>query len=154
MSFVESRRLRGAIMVLTALAAAATVLWMQGRYEAADQKNALEIVQAYHPPGGTSIPALLAARHPGKLVSWTTAVESSCFQHIRVHAVVEEAEPVLYAFVVDINGPSIHPANDNGQVLMGALDKPPPPSASGASSADPSSVAPKAALSSPQESPP
>ncbi len=140
-------------MVVTALAAAGSILWMQGRYEASDKRHALEIVQGYQPPGGTNIPALIGARHPEKVVTWSTAVESSCFQHIRVHAVVDEPSPQLYAFVVDINGPAIHPANDNGQTLMSQIDKPLPAStvtaassasaaASTSSSAVPSATAP------------
>lgn len=120
-------------MVATALAAAGSILWMQGRYEASDQRHALEVVETYQPKGGTTIPALIEARHPGKPVEWSTAVESSCYQHIRVHAVVTDdpaAEPVLYAFVVDINGPVIHPANEKGKELIAALDQPLPPAAS------------------------
>lgn len=136
-------------MVATALAAAATVLWMQGRYEKADRRHALEIVQSYHPKGGTDIPSLLAHRHPERTVEWSSAVENSCFQHIRVHAVVAEPEPVLYAFVVDINGPSIHPANDNGQELIVALDTPLPPASATASAAIPASVAAPASAAPP-----
>lgn len=138
-------------MVVTALAAAGSILWMQGRYEASDQRHALEVVQSYHPPGGSSIPEQLAARHPDKPVSWSAAVENTCFQHIRVHAVVTDdpgAEPVLYAFVVDINGPAIHPANDNGRELIVALATPlPVGSGAGAASAS-ASAAPSAATAS------
>ncbi len=139
-------------MVATALAAAGTVLWMQNRYEAADQRHALDIVKSYRPSGGTSIPALLSSRHPDKSVTWTTAVESSCFQHIRVHAVVTDPvvpEPFLYAFVVDINGPSIHPANERGQQLIAAIEAPLPAdnSAGAADSAAAASVSPAASTS-------
>ncbi len=133
-------------MVATALAAAGSVLWMQGRYEASDQRHALEIVQSYQPPGGTDLPALIARRHPDKLVEWSSAVENSCYQHIRVHAVVAEPEPVLYAFVVDINGPSIHPANDEGKDLLSHLGKPLPAlpaSASSGAAVASASVAPR-----------
>jgi hypothetical protein len=135
------RKTRGVVMVVTALAAAGSILWMQGRYESSDKRHALEIVQSYHPRGGTDIPALLERRHPGKPVEWSTAVENSCFQHIRVHAVVTDdpaADPVLYAFVVDINGPSIHPANENGKELIAALDEPLPPLPSASASSSPS----------------
>jgi hypothetical protein len=122
------------IMVVTALTAAACILWMQGRYEAADEKNALEIVQDYRPRGGSSIPEVLAARHPGRPPSWSTAVKSSCFQHILVVATIEEAEPKAYAFVVDINAPAIHPGNPLGQEVLEALDAPrAPPSTTAAS---------------------
>ena len=118
------------IMVLAAITAAAVILWMQGKYEEGDKKNALNVVQSYRSTSGVSIPDLLSQNHPGKAVQWSTAVESSCFQHVRVHAVVAEdpaTAPVVYAFTVDINGPSIHPANDDGKRLLGEMNKAAPP---------------------------
>lgn len=126
-------------MLVTAMLAAATVVWMQGRYEASDMKNALALVQSYRSQQGPSIPDLLSRHHPGRPVSWSTAVESSCFQHVRVHAVVSEdpaAAPIVYAFTVDINGPSIHPANEEGRALLEEMNQPlPPPSATPSASA-------------------
>jgi hypothetical protein len=112
------------LMVITAMMAAATVLWMQGKYEASDRKNALALVQTYRPAGGPTIPDLLSKHHPSRPVSWSTAVESSCFQHVRVHAVVSDkpaGDPVVYMFTVDINGPSIHPANEDGKQLLSEM---------------------------------
>jgi len=114
------------IMVVTALLAAATVLWMQGKYEASDKRNALAMVQSYRSLDGRTIPDLLSKRHPSRPVQWSAAVESSCFQHVRVAAVVSAdpaADPVVYQFSVDINGPSIHPANDAGQALLNEMSK-------------------------------
>jgi hypothetical protein len=116
---------RTIVLVVTAMLAAATVLWMQGKYEQSDQKNALAMVQSYHAKSGVSVPDLLSRKHPGRPVEWSTAVESSCFQHVRVHAVVSDqagGEPVVYAFTVDINGPSIHPANETGERLLSEMD--------------------------------
>jgi hypothetical protein len=113
------------LLVATSLLAAVTVLWIQSRFEAGDENNALALVQAYQSKAGVSIPDVIANRHPEKVVEWSTATESSCFQHIRVHAVVRgdrAAEPVVYAFVVDINGPVIHPGNEPGRELLAALD--------------------------------
>lgn len=112
-------------LVLTSLLAAGSILWMQGKFEAGDQRNALAVVQGYR-PGRVSIPELLAEEHPGRPVEWSTATESACFQHVRVHAVVQDSgkEPDLYAFTVDINGPVIHPANENGRDLLGRLGAP------------------------------
>jgi hypothetical protein len=128
---------RMVIMVVTSILAAATVVWVQGRYEKGDMRNALKLVQTYRSRTGVSVPDRLSYRHPGKGVQWSTAVENSCFQHVRVAAVVSEdpaKEPVVYAFSVDINGPSIHPANDNGKVLLTELDQPPPKASAAASS--------------------
>ena len=131
-------KLRMAIMVVTSVLAAMTVLYVQGRYEKGDMKNALQLVQTYRSKAGVSVPDVLSHQHPGKSVTWDTVVENSCFQHIRVVAFVNEdpaADPVVYAFTVDINGPSIHPANDNGKVLLSQLDKPLPVSTASSSAA-------------------
>jgi hypothetical protein len=137
-------RKRMILLVATSLLAAVTILWFQGRFEADDEKQALNLVQGYQPPGGRSIPDVLAERHPNKPVEWSVATESACFQHIRVHAVVRPdgaPEPLVYAFVVDINGPAIHPGNEAGRELLGHLNEPPPrPSASVVPTSAPSST--------------
>lgn len=130
---------RTVMMVLTSVLAAGSVIWMQRKFEGADQRNALAVVQGYRPKRA-SIPEVIALRHPGRPIEWTTATESACFQHVRVHAVVEEPgrEPELFAFTVDINGPSIHPANEAGKAVLGELDTavPPPPPAAGSAASD------------------
>ena len=131
-------KLRMVIMVATSILAAMTVLYVQGRYEKGDMKNALQLVQTYRSKAGVSVPDVLSHQHPGKSVTWDTVVENSCFQHIRVVAFVNEdpaADPVVYAFTVDINGPSIHPANENGRQLLSQLDKPLPAPTSSVSAA-------------------
>lgn len=141
-------------MLLTSLFAAGSVLWMQRKFEAADERNALAVVQGYRTTHA-SIPELLEATHPGRPVEWSTATESACFQHIRVHAVVDSpgAPPVVYAFTVDINGPVIHPANEDGRRLLGGLDAPltarsaAPKTPSAPSSSPSASVAPTGSLS-------
>ena len=120
-------RKRMILFVATSLLAAICVIWIQRRFEADDEHKALLLVQTYESPAKVTIPAVIAHRHPEKVVEWSTATESACFQHIRVHAVVHAdpaAEPVVYAFIVDINGPSIHPGNEPGRELMAALDRP------------------------------
>ena len=112
-------------MVLTALAAAVCVVYLQGRFDAADVKAAVALAQAYRAPTGRTLPEVLSARHPGAAVDWSGAETSSCFQHVRVDARVAQpgGAPVLYEFDVDINGPSIHPANPPGVDALGALDQ-------------------------------
>ena len=56
----------------------------------------------------TAFPDVLAERHPGKEQSWQVHTESSCLQHERVDVEVDGQD---YAFIVDINGPAIHPGN-------------------------------------------
>jgi hypothetical protein len=115
-----------AFMVLTALSAAVCIVYVQGRFDAADVKAAVEMAESYRAPSGKSLPDVLAARHPGASVDWSGAVTSSCFQHVRVDAKVAPSEgaPVDYQFDIDINGPSIHPANPAGVEALGALDVP------------------------------
>lgn len=151
-------------MILTSLFAAGSLLWMQRKFEAGDERNSLAVVQSYRAKHA-SIPEVLAARHPGRPIEWTTATESACFQHVRVHAVIEEPglAPVLYAFTVDINGPVIHPANEPGREVLAALDAPlpakPVPTGSGAAPASspeatpPAASSPSAGSSSPPSSP-
>jgi hypothetical protein len=117
---------RTVIMVITSLLAAISLLWLQGKFEHGDERNALALVQNYKSKAGVSVPDVLSQRHPGKSIQWSAATQSSCFQHIRVHAVVAvdpAKKPLIYAFAVDINAPSIHPANDGGKAVLSALNK-------------------------------
>ncbi len=128
---------RTILMVLASLLAAATLLWMQSRFEAGDQRNALAVVRGYRSKAGTSIPELIARQHPKAAVRWSTTTASSCLHHIVVRAEVFDGNGGhrVYSFKVDINGPSIHPADANGRSLMAQIDGPLPPSSAAPSSA-------------------
>ncbi len=109
-------------MVLTSALAAGSILYLQGRFNAGDEKSALGVVQTYHSKAGRSLPEVIAAENAGAVPDWSTSTESSCFQHERVRALVAgEKGIVAYDFVVDINGPSIHPGNENGRRALEAL---------------------------------
>jgi hypothetical protein len=111
-------------MILTAFAAAMCVVYLQQRFDAADMKNCVNIAQTYRAPSGKSLPDLLAERYPGAVVDWAATETSSCFQHVRVDARItpKDAPPVVYEFEVDLNGPSIHPANPLGVQALEVLD--------------------------------
>lgn len=129
---------------MTLLAFVAIVV-MQSKFEGADQRAAIGIVQMTPSKSGRTIEDVLSARHPGKAPIWSSATESSCFQHVRVRATVSPdppAEPVNYDFVVDINGPSIHPGNPGGEEVLRALHQPAEPGSAVPSAAAPSASAP------------
>lgn len=125
-------------LVLTSmtLLAVVAIVVMQSKFEGADQRAAAGIVQTYRAQTGRTIVDVLSERHPGNEPVWSTATESSCAQHQRVRATVfspGSGEPVNYDFMVDINGPSIHPGNPASEEVLSALNAaapPPKPSAS------------------------
>jgi hypothetical protein len=109
-------------MVLTSALAAGSILYLQARFNAGDERNALVLVQQYRAKSGRSLPEVLAETSGNVNPEWSTATESSCFQHERVRALVTtDAGVVTYDFLVDINGPSIHPGNENGKRALEAL---------------------------------
>lgn len=111
------------MMIVTSALAAGTILYVQARFNAGDERNALAVVQEYRSRSGRSLPEVIAETHGGAPVrEWSTTTESSFFQHERVRAeVATDAGVVSYDFVVDINGPSIHPGNENGKRALEAL---------------------------------
>jgi len=122
-------KLRMIIFVVTSVVAAGTVVWMQRRFESGDEHNALTVVQTYRSGSNVALPELISYRHPGRTPVWSTKTQSACFQHIVVSAAVSDIagrDPTVYSFAVDINGPTIHPANANGTEILQLLDNPPP----------------------------
>jgi hypothetical protein len=133
---------RMVLLIVTSLLAAITVLYVQGRFQSSDEGHALGVVQSYRSPAGVSIPDLLAHHHPGAPVAWSAHTESACFQHIRVRADVAGAEPAAYTFVVDINGPAIHPGDDRSRALIAEMDRPLPVADGGTERPPPEGVKP------------
>src|SRR5580700_10488672 len=134
---------RAMLAASTSLLAVASIFYIQGKFDAADRTAALNIGQEYRSKAGWTIPEVLDEKQPGRAPEWSVTTESTCLQHERVWAVVGDT---TYAFVVDINGPSIHPGNAAGEGVLGHLDEPhpegPAPSAPQSSAAPPGSGAP------------
>ncbi|XXT18054.1 hypothetical protein WME94_48280 [Sorangium sp. So ce429] len=119
------KALRTLLLVGTSAVAGGVVLRVQSRFNASDRRAALGIVQQYRPEGGRSVPEAIGARHPAKAPAWSASTESACFQHVRVRATIEGEPPVRYDFLVDINGPSIHPGNGEGEAILFELTRAP-----------------------------
>ncbi|WP_434043467.1 MULTISPECIES: hypothetical protein [Sorangium] len=123
------KALRTLLLVGTSAVAAGVVLRVQSRFNASDRRAALGVVQQYRPEGGRSAPEAIDARHPDKAPVWSASTESACLQHVRVRATIEGEPPLRYDFLVDINGPSIHPGNAEGEAVLRELTATPAASA-------------------------
>ncbi|MEO7330008.1 MAG: hypothetical protein ABI193_15645 [Minicystis sp.] len=136
----SNKLLRMLLALSSAMVAILGILWVQSKFDAADRKAALAIVQEYRSKQGRSIPALLDRDHPGHPPAWTVETARSCMQHERVRASVAGVD---YDFMVDINGPSIHPGNRASEAVMAQLDAPSDTTAG--SAIPPASAAPSGA---------
>ena len=122
------------LAVSSAMVAIAFMVWLQSKFDGADQKAALTMVQDYRSKDGRTIPEILDEKHPGHPPIWTVETKSACWQHERVRALVDGAQ---YDFMVDINGPSIHPGNPASEEVMRDLGVPRPAGGAAAPSSAP-----------------
>jgi hypothetical protein len=133
----QAKLSRAALALMSAMVAFAIIVWVQSKFDGADRKAALGIVQEYRSKQGSTIPEILDRKHPGASPTWSVETQSACEQHERVRAVVAGE---TYDFAVDINRPSIHPGNRAAEGVIAGLDEPRP---AGSPSA-PASAAPGA----------
>ena len=143
-----NQTVRTIILAILALAAAASVVYLQHRFDEGDRKSALRIVDEYHAQiSHHTIREVLEARHPDASIVFSATTESSCFQHVRVRAFVQKADAngtlqsFDYQFLVDINTNHIAPGNDLGMKALEDLDRPPSFSATPSVSASASASA-------------
>jgi hypothetical protein len=129
MSLSPAKISRYLVAVSMTLVAFVAIVILQSKFDQADQKAAIGIVQTTRAKNGHTVVDVLSARHPGKEPVWSVGTESACFQHERVRASVTPtptAEPIAYDFMVDINGPSVHPGNAAGEAVLRELSEMPP----------------------------
>ena len=116
----QAKLSRAGLALSSAMVAFVNILWVQSKFDGADRKAALGIVQEYRSRQGSTIPEILDRRHPGAPPTWSVDTQSGCEQHERVRAVVAGE---TFDFAVDINGPSIHPANKAAEAVIAGLDE-------------------------------
>jgi hypothetical protein len=114
-----AKLMRSLLVASSTMVALVSMFWIQSKFDGADRRAALGIVQQYRSPKGWTIPEVLDEKHPGKPATWAASTESSCMQRERVTAVVAGTE---YQFMIDINGPSIHPGNAPSEAVIRQLD--------------------------------
>lgn len=110
---------------MTGVSGAGAMLYMQARFDHSDQAAALNLVRTYRSPAGRTLAEAIAAHHPGSPEPrWTAHTESACFGHERVRAEVTtpDGSQATYDFLIDINGPSIHPGSPAGQGILAELN--------------------------------
>jgi hypothetical protein len=131
----QGKLMRSLLVGSSTLLAIVLMFWIQSKFDGADRKAALGVVQVYRSAAGWTVPEALDARHPGHAALWSVQTEPSCLHHYE--KVSADVAGVRYQFMVDIDGPSIHPGNRESEAVLKQLDEP-RPAASGSAAAPPS----------------
>ncbi len=114
-----AKLMRSLLVGSATLLALVSMFWIQSKFEAADRRAAINLVHDYRAKGGWTVPDLLDARHPGSSPTWTVETQSSCLHHYEKVTAVVSGE--RYEFMVDIDGPSIHPGNRESEAVVQQL---------------------------------
>jgi hypothetical protein len=118
----DRRTLFWVIAIALTVFAGVGMSWMQTRFDAADLRNATELVRSYDAGGRRSVEDIVRARHPRGRLSWDSTIRSGCFGYVRVRCRAEEPGHVsTYLFDVDMGSVSIHPANAAGRRALAEL---------------------------------
>jgi hypothetical protein len=120
---VRRRALRSAVIAVLALGIGLAIGQVKRRFEAKNERAAIDLVMGWHTPSGKSIADAIASQDPDAPAPvWSATTESACWNHERVRAEIRDAPASLvYEFVVDINAGSIHPGNENGERALREL---------------------------------
>jgi hypothetical protein len=114
-----AKLMRSLLVGSATLLALVLMFWLQSKFEAADRKAAIGLVHDYRAKGGWTIPEILEARHAGSVAAWGVETQSSCLHHYE--KVSAEVAGTRYEFMVDIDGPSIHPGNHESEAVVQQL---------------------------------
>jgi hypothetical protein len=142
---MDPEKLMKSLLVGSATLLALVLMWViQSKFEGADRRAALGLVHDYRAKGGWTIPEILDDKHAGHPAGWTVETQSSCLHHYEKVSASVDGE--TYLFMVDIDGPSIHPGNKPSEAVVEQLDQarpgwpPPAAAASGSAATVPSSA--------------
>jgi hypothetical protein len=131
------------------LLAVVSMFWIQSKFDAADRKAAVAVVHEYRSRAGWTVPEAFDALHPGRPTHWSVETVPACLHHYERVSI--ESDGVSYQFMVDIDGPAIHPGNHESEAVLRQLDEaraepasPAAPAAAPSASSSPSSTTPPA----------
>ena len=111
-------------IILTAVTGV-TLGYMQTRFDAADLRNATNLVRSYDGGRGPTVEDIVRSQEPGAHLTWDSAVRSGCLGWVRVRCRAEGARrTVTYLWDVDMGTVSIHPANAVGRRVLANLERP------------------------------
>jgi hypothetical protein len=106
-------------ILVTALTAVG-VRVMQSRFDAADLRNAADLVRTYTAAGPRTLEEVVSRRHPDARITWHSSLRSGCFGYVRVRC---RAGRRTYLWDVDMGSVSIHPANPAGRSILRQMER-------------------------------
>jgi hypothetical protein len=149
---MDPEKLMKSLLVGSATLLALVLMWViQSKFEGADRRAALGLVHDYRAKGGWTIPEILDGKHGGHPEEWAVETQSSCLHHYE--KVSARVDGVTYQFMVDIDGPSIHPGNPASEPVVQQLGEARPGWPPSGAAAAGSTAAPAASSAAPSASP-
>lgn len=121
----SGQRARPAVMLMTALMMALSIITLQRCFDESDRKKAYEMVRNWPVAGGTIQQALLSLADGGATYCKPPELVSSCAGTLVVDCFAGDDES--YRFSVDLVRRSVGPLNDRAQKVMAAAADGGPP---------------------------